>query len=244
MGAENDQAPPAPLREFVTTPIRLSPIEAYSLWARTWEADPSAIVALETRWLLPWLADLRGKVVADLSCGVGRWLAHAKSQGATVVGTDLCAEMLVEAAKKPGLKGTLALADTRRSPLPDACADVVLCALSLGHMAPIEQAMAELVRLVAPGGSLIVSDFHPAAAEAGWKRTFRSNGKLFEIETHPYTREQLSQCAQRGGLDLQEMFEPCFDEQEREIFREAGKLDLFDQVRRIPAVLLARWKRP
>jgi ubiquinone/menaquinone biosynthesis C-methylase UbiE len=225
-------------------PVRLSPTDGYRLWAQTWESDPSAIVALESRWLSPWLGDLRGKVMADLSCGVGRWLAHAKSQGAIVFGTDLCPEMLIEAAKKPGLAGGLALADTRHLPLTDGCADVVLCALSLGHMAPIESAMAELVRIVAAGGSLIVSDFHPEAGQRGWKRTFRNNGQLYEIETYPYSKEQLIRCALRGGLVLQELREPCFDEPEREIFRRAGKDELFDQVRGFPAVLLARWTRP
>jgi malonyl-CoA O-methyltransferase len=228
----------------VSAPILLSPLESYRLWAQTWESDPSAIVALESRWLSRWLDDLHGKVVVDLSCGVGRWLAHAKSQGATVFGMDLCPEMLLMATKKPGLAGRLVLADTRRPPLADGCADVVLCALSLGHMAPIESTMVELARIVVPGGSLIVSDFHPGAAQRGWKRTFRSNGQLYEIETHEYSKEQLIRCARRGGLVLQGLLEPCFDEPEREIFRRAGKEDLFNRVRGVPAVLLARWTRP
>ena len=87
-------------------------------------------------------------------------------------------------------------------------------------------------------------DFLPAALEHGWKRTFRSNGELYEVETYPYTTGHLIECAGRSGLVLQELLEPCFDEQELEIFRAAGKPDLFDQVRDIPAVLLARWKRP
>ena len=38
--------------------IRLEPLPAYRLWAETWESDPSAIVALESRWAAPWLVDL------------------------------------------------------------------------------------------------------------------------------------------------------------------------------------------
>jgi SAM-dependent methyltransferase len=228
----------------VSAPVRLSPMEGYRLWSQTWESDPSAIVALESRWLAPWLDDLDGKVLVDLSCGVGRWLGHARSRGATAFGLDLCQEMLLEAAKKPGLAGRIALADTRRAPFPDECADVVLCALSLGHLAPVEPAMAELARLVGRGGSLIVSDFHPGAVQRGWKRTFRSQGQLYEIETHPYSKEQLIESARGDGLVLRELMEPCFDEPEREIFRRAGKLELFDQVRGIPAVLVARWTRP
>jgi malonyl-CoA O-methyltransferase len=224
-------------------PVRLSPIESYRRWSQTWESDPSAIVALETRWLTPWLTGLDGQIFLDLSCGVGRWLTHARTQGAIAFGTDLCHEMLIEARKKPALSGVLASADTRRLPFRNACADVALCALSLGHITPMESATTDLARIVRPGGDLIITDFHPAALDHGWKRTFRSKGELYEVETHPYTTDQLLRSAEQNGLVLQELLQPCFDEPEREIFRAAGKPDLFEQVRTIPAVLLARWKR-
>ena len=225
-------------------PIRLSPLESYRRWSQTWESDPSAIVALESRWLSPWLTRLEGKRLLDLSCGVGRWLLHARAQGAIVFGTDLCQEMLIEAKKKAGLSRRLALADTCSLPFRDGCADIALCALSLGHITPVESAVTELARIVRPGGELIVSDFHSGALRHGWKRTFRSDGELYEVESHPYTTHQILQCAEENGLVLQELLEPCFAEPEREIFRVAGKPELFEQVRRVPAVLLARWKRP
>ncbi len=222
--------------------VRLPPVEGYRLWSKTWETDPSAIVALESRWLAPWLTGLSGKFFFDLSCGVGRWLVHAREQGAIVFGADLCIEMLLEARRK--MPGRLALADTCRLPLADACADVALCALSLGHMTPMESGMCELARVVRRGGSLIVTDFHPEALRRGWKRTFRSGGELYEVETFPYSIESLMECAAASGLRLQEFIEPCFDDPEREIFERAGKPELFEQVRDIPAVLLARWTRP
>jgi malonyl-CoA O-methyltransferase len=225
-------------------PIRVTPLEGYQLWSQTWETDPSAIVALESRWVAPWLVDLEGKTVVDASCGVGRWLIHARSQGAVVFGTDLSREMLLQAARKPGLAPRLARADTRQLPFPDHCADIALCALSLGHMQPMESALSEIARTVRRGGSLIVTDFHPGAHLHGWKRTFRSNGDVYEIETQSYTTRRLLDCASSSGLILQNLLEPHFDEPEREIFQRAGKPDLFEQTRGIPAVLLARWTRP
>src|SRR5262249_25490736 len=152
----------------------LAPLDAYRLWSETWETDPGAIVALESRWLAPWLEGLAGRRFVDVSCGAGRWSAHAKAQKAIVFGVDLCAEMLRLAQRKDGLAGRLAVADTRWLPLADGCADLVLCALSLGHISPIEAALAELARIVRPGGRVIVTDFHPGALAHGWKRTFRS----------------------------------------------------------------------
>ena len=224
-------------------PAALPPLEAYRRWAPSWESDPSPIVALETRYLMPWLADLAGRHFVDLSCGSGRWLVHARAQGATVFGADLCREMLLEARKKPGLAACLAMADTCRLPFADRSADVAVCALSLGHMAPIEDAVGELARIVRPGGQLMISDFHPGAIERGWRRTFRHGGQSWEIETHPYSPAFLAQCASRCGLILEELLEPCFGEPERDIFERAGKPELFEQARDIPAILVARWTR-
>src|SRR5260370_18141761 len=129
-------------------PYRLSPLRGYQLWSETWESDPSAIVALESRWVAPWRTGLGGKVVIDASCGVGRWLMHAQSQGAVVFGTDLCREMLLQASRKPGLARRLARADTRLLPLPDYSPDVTLCPLPLGHTQPLEPALSQPTRTV------------------------------------------------------------------------------------------------
>ncbi len=62
-------------------PVLLSPEAGYDLWARSWDCDPSPIVALEKRTIAPWLADLRGKRFIEASCGTGRWLSHAAEGG-------------------------------------------------------------------------------------------------------------------------------------------------------------------
>jgi len=217
----------------------LPPLDAYRLWAAGWDSDPSAIVALESRYLTPRLAGLRGRRVLDVSCGTGRWLEFAASAGAEVLGLDFCAEMLERAAAKAAIGRRLAVADAARLPVPNAWADLALCTLSLGHMRDVGAVMAEMARTVRPSGVVIASDFHPEAFRRGWKRTFRSGGRVYEVENHYYPAESL----QTEGLVLEEMIEPCFGEPERPIFIAAGKPELFEQVRGIPAVLIARWRR-
>src|SRR5215467_13035550 len=134
MGAGTVPPARSAVRKPVSAPPILAPLEAYRLWAASWESDPSAIVALESRYLAPWLIDLRGRRVLDISCGTGRWLEHAARQGAEIVGLDFCDEMLARAASKQGLASRLAVADAARLPVRDDCADIVLCTLSLGHM--------------------------------------------------------------------------------------------------------------
>jgi malonyl-CoA O-methyltransferase len=223
---------------------RLVPLDAYRLWARTWDQDVSAIVALESPLVARWLGDVRGLRVVDAACGTGRWLSWLRARGASGVGFDFSLSMLAIAGVKPGLAGALAAGDLVHLPAADRSADLVLCTLALGHVAELDLAMRELCRLVKPGGALLISDFHPEAGRRGWKRTFQSRGTTFEIENHPYSAVQLLAIARNAGLELECLSEPGFGEEQREIFRAAGKEALFDEVRGLPAVLLAKWRRP
>ncbi|HXG34280.1 MAG TPA: class I SAM-dependent methyltransferase [Bryobacteraceae bacterium] len=222
---------------------RLSPLEAYRLWSKTWDAELSPIVVLEDRYLEPLVPDVEGKTVVDVACGTGRWLVRMAQRGARVFGVDFCLEMLACARGKPGLAGRLAAADARRLPFPDASADVVLFTLALGHIVPLREVIRELARLAKPGGRLLFSDFHPHAAAAGWRRTFRSNGRVYEIENHPYRTGRLLREARAAGLALERIIEPPFGEPERDLFRRVGRDDLFEQTRGVPAVLIAVWRR-
>lgn len=224
-------------------PTQLSPREAYQRWAPRYESDPSPIAALERRFLVEKLPPLPGKLVVDVACGTGRWTAYLHAQQASVFGFDFSPAMLREAARKSGLKGRLVLADARRLPLATGAAEIVLFSLALGHITLLSAAIAEPARLVAQGGTLIITDFHPAAAEAGWRRTFRDGDAVHEIENHYYALDELARRIEQAGFDLVELAEPCFGEPERAVFRRAGKEHLFDEARGIPAVFIGVWRR-
>ena len=226
-----------------TAPIRVSPLVGYELWAQSCDHDPNPIAALEKRTLASLLVPLRGKRFVEASCGTGRWLAYARERDACVTGFDLSPAMLAEAANKPGLPGRVAVADSRRLPVQNACADVVVSALSLAYMPPVETAVGELARLVAPGGRLFLSDFHPEASRAGWKRTFRRGAQVYEIENHPYSIPAMTQAALEAGLALERLLEPCFGEPERGIFLRCGKEELFKATRGARAILVAVFQR-
>ena len=217
-----------------TGPISAS--EGYALWADTWDATPSPIVALEHRMLLPWIEPFRPRRAIDVGCGTGRWTAPLSA-----IGIDVSPAMLAIAANKPGLFGRLVAADAAALPVRNASADFVLCTLTLGHIGNPLTALNELSRILEPGGSLILTDFHPAATAAGWRRTFRSGGRVYEIENHPYTLDELRAGAE--GLVLRECAEATIGEPERELFERAGRPEIFEAASRTPAVLLTRWSR-
>src|SRR5579871_3021966 len=165
---------------------RLSPAEAYRLWACSWDNSSSPIVELERRYLSPSLQDLQGKNFLDIGCGTGRWLSYAAQVGARTIGIDLSFEMLQQAARKPGLHGRTAVADMANLPLSEGSADVVLCALSLGHCRDAVSVFGGLLRLAKPRGRVTISDFHPDAIRKGWKRTFQYGAETMEVESYPY----------------------------------------------------------
>jgi len=102
-------------------------------------------------------------------------------------------------------------------------------------------AMCELSRVLTPGGTLILTDFHPGAAAHGWRRTFKHDGRVYELENHLYSVRELQGAAPE--LRLVEAVDAAFDLPERDLFVRAGRAALFDAVRAVPAVLLTRWTR-
>ena len=216
--------------------IAVSAAEGYQLWANTWDSTPSPIVAVEQRALLPWIAASRWRRAVDVGCGTGRWTARIHA-----LGIDASSAMLAVAGAKPGLRGRLAVADAVALPVASSCCDLALCALTLGHIRNRAAALRELVRILEPGGTLMLTDFHPAAAAQGWRRTFRRDGQVYELENYPYSLEELQQEAPE--LALRQRQEATIGEPERERFVRAGRPELFEAAARIPAVQLSLWKR-
>lgn len=217
--------------------IPVSAAEGYALWAETWDETASPVVALEERVLGPWLERLRPGCVVDVGCGTGRWAARLGA-----IGVDASEPMLRQAARKSGVAGCLAVANAVALPLANGVADTVLCTLTLAHIRSPEPALAEFARVLRPGGSLVMSDFHPAATARGWRRTFRSGGQLYELENYPYTVDQL-RAASTGELACLEAAEARFGEPERAVFERAGRPELFEAACAQPALLLTRWRR-
>jgi malonyl-CoA O-methyltransferase len=221
----------------VSAPIPVSAAEGYALWAETWDATPSPIVALEERMLLPWLEGLRPRRAVDIGCGTGRWTLPLNA-----VGFDASEPMLRCAARKPALAGRVAVADATAIPIADASADLVICALTLGHLLQPAAALREFARILEPGGQLLMTDFHPDALAAGWRHRIRHQGQVYEVEKHFYRLDQLRSDVS-GVLTCRDVIESRIGPEERPLFERAGRPELFEAACAWPAVLLSRWQR-
>ncbi|HET6908337.1 MAG TPA: class I SAM-dependent methyltransferase [Mycobacteriales bacterium] len=109
-----------------------------------------------------------GEQVLDLGCGFGRHAFEAYRRGANVVAVDRSAEeveqvtamfraMQAEGEAPAGLIARAVRADLLSLPFPDASFDVVMASEVLEHIPADEQAMAEIARVVRPGGRVAVT---------------------------------------------------------------------------------------
>jgi SAM-dependent methyltransferase len=64
--------------------------------------------------------------------------------------------LAIAAAKVPGAE--FSEGDLHQLPLPDQHVDVVVCALALTHVPELVPVLTEFVRVLRPGGHLVISD--------------------------------------------------------------------------------------
>ncbi|MCP2303314.1 class I SAM-dependent methyltransferase [Actinokineospora globicatena] len=108
--------------------------------------------------------DVAGRRILDAGCGAGPLSAELLSRGADVSGFDQSAEMLALARRRLGSDVDLRVADLA-SPLPyaDDTFDDVIASLVLHYLQDWAPPLAELHRILKPGGRLIASVNHPTA---------------------------------------------------------------------------------
>ncbi len=148
------------------------------------------------------LALAPGMRVLDLGCGQGRHALEAVRRGAVVVAVDKepadckdTAGML--AALGASDRGWVAAADGLSLPFPEASFDQVIAAEVLEHVLDDRGAVAELVRVLRPGGRLAVTvprwfpervcwalaeDYHAPAVAGGHVRIYRRGELLRRLE--------------------------------------------------------------
>jgi ubiquinone/menaquinone biosynthesis C-methylase UbiE len=99
----------------------------------------------------------------DVGCGTGLFVSAVRAAlpAVKVVGIDLVAEMLAKGRPRWQSQKGHALAvqgDSERLPFPAASFDIVTCANSFHHYPRQDRAMAEMRRVLKPGGRLMIID--------------------------------------------------------------------------------------
>jgi demethylmenaquinone methyltransferase/2-methoxy-6-polyprenyl-1,4-benzoquinol methylase len=113
-----------------------------------------------------------GARVLDICCGTGDLVLALAEGGRPVLGSDFCHPMLVAAHQKIARRAAPAVlfeSDALRLPLRDASLDLLTVAFGFRNLANYESGLAEVRRVLRPGGTAAILEFSrpPNRAFAG-----------------------------------------------------------------------------
>ncbi len=116
-------------------------------------------------WMLALMGDVYGLRILVLGCGEGGYARELAKHGAHLTAAD-CSEGAIayaqEAAKAEGVSVIhLVRNASDLYGLPDAAFDAVLCAMMLMDVEDLPGTLAEVYRVLKPGGKLYASVLHP-----------------------------------------------------------------------------------
>ncbi|HEX7086667.1 MAG TPA: ubiquinone/menaquinone biosynthesis methyltransferase [Vicinamibacterales bacterium] len=159
-------APPPRLRDAIATPAGKA---AYVRRLFATIADRYDLITvvlsfgLDQRWkrrLVRLAAPGPSDRVLDLACGTGDIARLAAARGADVVGLDLVPRMIEKARHRdPGRRTKLLAGDMLALPFPDAAFDLVTTGYGLRNVPDLDRALAEIRRILRPGGRVVSLDF-------------------------------------------------------------------------------------
>ncbi|MGW7381413.1 class I SAM-dependent methyltransferase [Streptomyces sp. NPDC054794] len=115
--------------------------------------------------MLALAGDVAGRRILDAGCGSGPLFAALRDRGAVVTGIDASAGMLTLARRRLGDDADLQVVGLNdRLPFDDGAFDDVVASLVLHYLEDWGPTLAELRRVLRPGGRLIASVDHPFVA--------------------------------------------------------------------------------
>jgi SAM-dependent methyltransferase len=141
--------------------------EAHADW---WQREFTDGVDPEyTEQILPIVVEWTAghPLVLEVGTGEGQVArAMATANGATVVGVDPTVNQIVEAARRAG-GPVYARSGAEALPFADASFDAVVCCLVFEHIDAVDEALAEVARVLRPGGRFVFCLNHPLLQTPG-----------------------------------------------------------------------------
>jgi SAM-dependent methyltransferase len=189
------------------------------------------------------VAEVEPRSVLEVGCGEGELCERVQRElGVPVVAIDQ-SERMVELARARGVDARVA--DVRELPFEDGSFDVAVAAWMLYHVLDLDRAVAELARVLRPGGRLVAATnasdhLHEMLSLAGLARafvdlSFRAENGTEALERH-FARVEMHDAS--GTVTFRDA------EQIRSYLRSSARLaDGADRVPELTKPLVAR-RRP
>ncbi len=129
---------------------------------------------LREKMLLNMLNASKADKVLDVGCASGRQSFLIAEKGAEVTGIDISNSFIIEARSHIKERGTnnisFTVADIESLPFPLDHFDKILCAEILEHVLNLDEAMNQLLRVLKPGGLLVISVPNENGKGTLWQR--------------------------------------------------------------------------
>ncbi len=136
----------------------------WSASAAAWIAEQGAAGDLSRRFVLDpaMLARVRGRRfrrALDIGCGEGRFCRMLRAEGIATMGIDPTARLL-DAARARDPEGDYREGRAERLEFPAGAVDLVVSYLTLIDIADHQAAIAEMARVLEPGGVLLIANLN------------------------------------------------------------------------------------
>ncbi len=151
-----------------------------------------AITALENRFILRQMGDLRGCRILDLGSGLGETAVYFALRGARVTATDISPEMCalcVETARRHGVEVEAIVTPAEQLNVSPGTFDIVFGANMLHHVTDIDTTLGAVRRALRPGGRCFFWDplaYNPVINVYRWMAS-----EVRTPDEHPLTFQTL-----------------------------------------------------
>lgn len=150
----------------------------------------------------------QGSTVLDAGCGTGTNSRRLAKAGYRVTGVDFSGFALREADRaSAGLGIDFRPGDLTNLALPDHSFDGVFCFGVLMHVPELEKALGELIRVLKPGGCLMLLETNASSLEMMAFRLYWKRNSKVRVVRKPYGIETWSETSD-GPLLARKMFIP------------------------------------
>ncbi len=141
--------------------------------------------------MLPRALATGARTALDAGCGEGRFCRMLRAKGMDVTGIDPTLA-LIEEARRRDPSGNYVLAGAEALPFRRESFDLVISYLSLIDIPDLEAAIGEMVRVLKPGGHLLIANstsFNTAGMEHDWRLDEGGRRVAFQIDNYLDARQ-------------------------------------------------------
>ena len=215
-------------------------------WSRTHVLDAAMLGRVDGRGFTTAL---------DVGCGEGRFCRMLRQRGIDVIGIDPTAALLAEAGRRDP-DGDYRSGRAEKLEFEDGRFDLVVTYLTLIDIADFRAAIAEMARVLRPGGSLLIANItgfvSPCVAD-GWVKDEKGRHLHFKVDRY---LDEFPQWFEWSGIRIENWHRPL-SAYMRALLDSGLALKFFDEpepagddparaalYRRVPWFIVMEWSKP